>query len=176
MTEAVGSFSEGKQYPYFLVLKNQSRHITYSSANMFTMKTIHTNTWLWLWQLKGFLWRIINYLKKKIKNSPFSPLPHLFLSKYYLFFPMAFLRCEYKLVLSSHVLIGHQNAENTQWSEQRHFRALSPLDISCHSIPLPHLIVSLAGHKSPLEHSKSCCFQTKFVSAEEINHYNCLET
>lgn len=112
-------------------------------------------------------------------------MPLVLSSKCYLFFPVAFLGCEHESLLSSHALIGHQGAGNTEWPEQRqpwHFsgRALSLLDISCSSPPLPHLIASLAGQRSPLEHSKSCCFQKKFVSSKEkkkkMNHYNCLET
>lgn len=99
-------------------------------------------------------------------------MPLVLSSKCYLFFPVAFLGCEHESLLSSHALIGHQGAGNTEWPEQRqpwHFsgRALSLLDISCSSPPLPHLVASLAGQRSPLEHSKSCCFQKKFVSSKE---------
>lgn len=41
--------------------------------------------------VKEFLWKIINYLQK---NALFSPTSHLFSSKHYLFFPVAFLECE----------------------------------------------------------------------------------
>lgn len=99
-------------------------------------------------------------------------MPLVLSSKCYLFFPVPFLGCEHQSLLSSHALIGHQGAGNTEWPEQSqpwHFsgRALSLLGISCSSPPLPHLVASLAGQWSPLEHSKSCCFQKKFVSSKE---------
>lgn len=112
-------------------------------------------------------------------------MPLVFSSKYYLFFPVAFLDVNsYELLLSSHALIGHQGPGNTQWPEQRqlwHFSAMSFcffLGISCPSRPLHPLIASLAvqhhppSTQNPAASKRGLLHQRK----KKPNHHNCLET